>query len=112
MQISFTNPCRAVDLRAPRHWRSSGVDNGIFGDGPAEREVLPVGLCLTMTNEWPPDVVAGRQLLLGIYRYSGRIKETDYLSRCHLFRSAEKFLWKTRPSGVNIFTYSFFISFL
>ena len=108
MKISFTNPCRTVDLRAPRHWRRSGADNGIFGGSPAEREILPAGLCLGMTNEWPPDVADGRQLLLGIYCYGGRIKETDHLFRCNLFRSGKKFLWKTRPSGVNIFGHSFY----
>ena len=61
-----------------------------------------------MTNEWPPDVVDGRQLLLGIYCYIGRIKETDHLFRCHLFRSAEKFPWKTRALGVNIFGHLLF----
>ena len=28
------------------------ADNGISGGGPAEREVLPAGLCLEMTHEW------------------------------------------------------------
>ena len=109
MKISFINSCYTVELRTPRHWRSSGADNGIFGGGLAEREVLPGSLCLGMTNEWPPDVVASCQLLLGIYCYSGRIKETDHLFCCHLFRSAEKFLWNLARTFLVIYS---FISFL